>query len=67
MGLPPKIKERFFNEYNCILICHDCNINNPPSRKEVWDYLEGIYGKERLNREYNIMIANFKSRRQRIG
>jgi len=63
MGLPDEKKEKLFNQYNCVLICHNCNVNFPPKRKEVWDYLVSVYGKEKVEEEYQKMISLFKSRR----
>jgi len=63
MGWPEELKLLTFNELNCILICHTCNIMNPPSRKRVWDDQQKRYGDE-LEKWYRSLCGLVKGKMQ---
>lgn len=46
MGWPKDLKLMMYNEFNCVLICHDCNINHPPKRETVFKEMRERYGAE---------------------
>ena len=46
MGCPKELRLMMYNELNCVLICHDCNVGGPPSRKQVWREQHERYGEE---------------------
>ena len=44
MGLPEAKQKQFYNEYNCVLLCADCNLNHPPTRDKIWKSQYKLYG-----------------------
>jgi hypothetical protein len=46
------MKAQIFTEYNCVLLCPDCNRNNPPSRQAMWDLQCQRYGEVAMREWY---------------
>lgn len=46
VGWPKELQLMMYNELNCVLICHDCNVNRPPARNDVWKEQYRRYGSE---------------------
>lgn len=44
MGLPVPHKIELLCEFNCIVICSDCNRNSKLTRNKAWRYLCDLYG-----------------------
>lgn len=49
------MKAYIFSEYNCVLLCPDCNRNNPPSRQVMWDLQCGRYGEGAMREWYEAL------------
>lgn len=44
MGLPRKKRILIHSEFNCILLCHRCHMDHPPSREQMWQEQYELYG-----------------------
>lgn len=65
MGMPKKVRIMFYNEINCVLICAECNLNDPPSRQKIWTQQLAMYG-DLLTRWYDSLANVFKVPLQRF-
>lgn len=66
-GLKTDSKIAINCEENCVLICHDCNLNEPPGlRKKLWDRHCAIYGFWRMAKWYARMSDLFKQPLQKF-
>lgn len=61
MGMEKRKQILFFNEFNCVLLCGRCNIDNPPSREKIWKQQKQIYG-GMIDEWYSECRAIFKSK-----
>lgn len=59
MGIKKSLHMHFYNEFNCILLCRECNLFSPPPKEQIWEEQYKIYG-QKLVEWYDFISTLFR-------